>query len=192
MDQADSTADDAALVARAQAGDESAFAELADRYRPALVALAFDRTRSFDDAEDLAQEALVRALEHLTELREPGAFPAWLRSITANLCANWTRRPMPLALDDNAADDADLLAAVIARFEQREIARALRALPMANRLALLMHVRDGTPYERIAAFLGVPVSTIEGRIFRARQNLRRSLIERIAPRAQRREKGPKR
>jgi DNA-directed RNA polymerase specialized sigma24 family protein len=63
---------------------------------------------------------------------------------------------------------------------------------MANRLALLMHARDGMPYERIAAFLGVPISTIEGRIFRARQNLRRSLIERIAPRAQRREKGPKR
>lgn len=178
MAQADTITEDAALAARAQAGDAAAFAELARRYRPALVALAFDRTRSFDDAQDVAQEALLKAMEHLADLRDAAAFPAWLRSIAANLSANWTRRPAPLGLDD-APDDADVSAAVIARYEQREIARALGALPLANRLALIMHVRDGMPYQRIAAFLGVPVSTIEGRIFRARQALRRSLLEKI-------------
>ena len=181
MSRPDPIAEDAALVAQAQAGDQAAFAELACRYRPALVALGFDRTHNFDDAEDLAQEALVRALEHLRELKEPAAFPAWLRSIAANLCASWTRRPAAFPLDERAAgDDPDVVAAVIARHEQRELARALQHLPTANRLALLMHTRDGMSYERIAAFLGVPVSTIEGRIFRARERLRRSLLDKAA------------
>jgi RNA polymerase sigma-70 factor (ECF subfamily) len=176
MSKADPIAEDAALAERAQAGDRVAFAELARRYRPALVALAFDRTRNLDDAHDLAQEALARAWQHRAALRDPALFPAWLRSITSNLCASWTRKPVPLPLGDESADAADVVRTAIAHHEQREIARALQGLPTANRLALLMHVRDGMPYERIAAFLGVPVTTVEGRIFRARQALRRSAL----------------
>jgi len=180
MSKADPIAEDAALAERAQAGDRAAFTKLALRYRPALVALAFNRTRSFDDAEDLAQEALTRAWQHRGHLREATSFPTWLRSIAANLCASWARKPVPLPLGDESADDADVVRAVIARCEQRELARALQNLPTANRLAVLMHVRDGMPYERIAAFVGVPVSTVEGRVFRARQALRRSVIASVA------------
>jgi RNA polymerase sigma-70 factor (ECF subfamily) len=181
MARGDSIGGDAALAERAKAGDQGAFTELSRRYRPALVALAFDRTRNLNDADDLAQEALVRAFEHITALHDPASFPAWLRAIAANLCASWSRRPSDLPLYDHAAaDDRDIAAAAIARCEQREIVRALQDLPQANRLALLMHVWDGVPYDRIAAFLGVPVTTVEGRIFRARQQLRYSLAGRIA------------
>jgi len=172
--------DDAALAERARAGDAGAFAELARRYRPALVALAFDRTRNIDDAHDLAQEALLKALEHIGELRDAASFPTWLRTIAANLCASWTRRASTSPLSACAADDTDIAAEAIERCEQREIARALAGLPTANRLALLMHVWDGMPYEQIAAFLGVPVTTVEGRIFRAREQLRRGLVQRVA------------
>lgn len=172
--------DDAALAERARAGDAGAFAKLARRYRPALVALAFDRTRNLDDARDLAQEALVKALEHIGKLRDAASFPTWLRAIAANLCASWTRRPAVSPLSACAADDADIAAEAIERCEQRQIARALSALPAANRLALLMHIWDGVPYERIAAFLDVPLTTVEGRIFRAREQLRRDLIHRAA------------
>jgi len=169
--------EDATLAARAQACDQAAFAELARRYRPALVALGFDRTRNLEAAEDLAQEALVRTLEHIGELRDAASFPAWLRTIGANLCATWMRRSVTLPLDDRASLDApDMVAMAIRRCEQREIAGALQDLPTANRLALLMHVWDGVPYERIAQFLGVPVTTVEGRIFRARQQLRKTLL----------------
>jgi RNA polymerase sigma-70 factor (ECF subfamily) len=191
MRSAQAIEDDAALAECARAGDAGAFAELARRYRPALVALAFDRTRNLDDAHDLAQEALVRALERIGELREAASFPTWLRAIAANLCASWTRRPAMSPLAACAADDADIAAEAIERCEQREIARALAALPAANRLALLMHVWDGVPYERIAAFLGVPVTTVEGRIFRARQSLRHSLVGKITSVRQRDQKGSK-
>ncbi len=131
MGRGDAIAEDAALVERAQAGDAGAFAELAHRYRPAVVALAFDRTRNFDDAEDLAQEALMRALEHLGELRDAASFPAWLRAIAANLCASWSRRPAELPLTDESPDYVDAARAAIARCEQRELARALQELPPA-------------------------------------------------------------
>ena len=185
MRTAQAIEDDAALAERARAGDAGAFAELARRYRPALVALAFDRTRNIDDAHDLAQEALVKALEHIGKLRDAASFPTWLRTIAANLCASWTRRPAMSPLAACAVDDTDIAAEAIERCEQREIARALAGLPAANRLALLMHVWDGVPYERIAAFLGVPVTTVEGRIFRAREQLRRDLVHRVARAAER-------
>jgi len=179
MAKPDAIAEDAQLAERAKAGDRAAFAELARRYRPALLALAFDRTRNLEDAQDLAQEALVKALGHIEGLRDAASFPAWLRSIAANLCASWTRRPPPEPLCESAAQDPDVIAQVIARHEQREIARALQDLPTANRLALLMHVWNDVPYERIAQFLGVPITTVEGRIFRARQQLRHSLMRRV-------------
>lgn len=183
-------ASDAELVERAQSGDAEAFAEVAARYRPALVALAFDRTRNLDDAEDLAQEALARAFERLPELAHAASFPAWLRAIAGNLCATWARRPRALALTETEPDRADVVAAAIARCEQREIARALQALPTANRHALLMHVWCDMPYERIAAFLGVPVTTVEGRIFRARDRLRRSLMTKVTTLRSRHRKEP--
>jgi RNA polymerase sigma factor (sigma-70 family) len=173
------------LVRRARAGDRAAFDRLAERYRAALRAMAFLRTSDREAAQDLAQEALARAWAALPTLREPGAFLAWLKRIAARACLDWHRPPRPelLSLDDEGLSrlpaEAALqpLAILLARERQRALRQALASLPDANRVALLMHVWEGASYEEIAAFTGVAVSTVEGRLYRARKQLRRLLLD---------------
>ncbi|MBV9852208.1 MAG: sigma-70 family RNA polymerase sigma factor [Armatimonadetes bacterium] len=169
------------MVRRAQRGDVVAFDRLAHRCRPALRALAFLRTGDREEAEDVVQEVLTRAWQNLPALSDPGVFLPWLRAIAANACNSWHRRrhwPLsPLAdTSPQAASTAPTpLEAVLTREKQRELRQALAALPEANRIALLMHTWEGSSYAEIAAFTGVAVTTVEGRIHRARRQLRRLL-----------------
>jgi RNA polymerase sigma-70 factor (ECF subfamily) len=174
---------DAELARRAQTGDSAAFDALNRRYRGAVLALAFARTGDREAAEDLAQETLCRAWRSLHDLHDPSAFAGWLRAIAVNACRDWFRRsrPWPESLDDTPAaflmpdPQPRPLAVLLEREKQRALRQALRALPLENQRALLMHVWGGCSYEQIAAFLDMPLTTVEGRIHRARAQLRRLL-----------------
>jgi len=163
------------LVVAAVAGDREAFDALARRYRPGLLAVALDLSGSFDVAGDLAQEALCRAWEHVGELRDAEAFGPWLRRIATNCYRMWIRRPWredaELAAAPEPVQQPEQLDEVMRRELQRALARGLRSLPPQSRLALLMRVLGGAGYAEIARFLGVPESTVAGRIYRARRHL---------------------
>lgn len=171
------------LVRQAQAGDEEAMAALVGRYRACLLALAIDRTGRHDAAEDIVQDTLAAAVEKRASLRDARSFGPWLRQICVNACRMWHRgrtRPAPLEQIDHALAPSDAtLRSVCRREDRREIRRALEALPENNRLALLLHAVEGLPYQQIAEFLGVPKSTIHGRLVRARRELRRRLRGRL-------------
>jgi RNA polymerase sigma factor (sigma-70 family) len=172
-----------ALVRRARAGDRTAFDGLARHHRASLLAVAFLRTSDMEAAEDLVQEVLTRAWQKLPDLHDCAAFVPWLRVILANACRSWYRRARPEPMSLEAEADRQLLAdrrpqplqVLLAREQQRSLRQALVALPVANRVALLMHAWGDYSYEEIAAFTGVPVTTVEGRIHRARRQLRRLL-----------------
>ena len=167
------------LVAAAAGGDRGAFDVLARRYRPGLLAVTLDLSGRFDVAEDLAQDALCRAWEHVGELRDAGAFGPWLRRIAINCYRMWIRRPWQEDADLEQAGETpqqpDQLDEVLRRELERALARGLRSLPRQNRLALLMRVLGGPGYGEIARFLGVPESTVAGRIYRARRQLQARL-----------------
>jgi RNA polymerase sigma-70 factor, ECF subfamily len=175
--------DEAALVEAAQAGGREAFDALAARFRSGVLAMAFLRTGCRDAADDLAQEILTTAWQKLPSLRDPASFPAWIKSIALNACRTWYRRSIPWSsAQDDLADRSDLrdpaptpLEALLARERQRALRQALLTLPAANRMALLMYAWGGSSYDEIAAFLQVNRTTVEGRIYRARSQLRRLL-----------------
>lgn len=162
------------LVRCAQAGDRAAFDVLAARYRALILAMTFLRTGSKDEAEDLTQEVFAKAWVNLPALKEPAAFVAWLRQIAANACRDWYRKaPWPESLSDlseslstNTPGPDDL---AVAHDHQFRLRRALLTLPKKNQLALLLFVWGGYSYERIAELLEIPLTTVEGRIYRARQ-----------------------
>ena len=150
------------LVQAAQAGERAAFDQLATLYRPGVYAVCLDRTRDFDVAQDLTQQALIKAYAGLHELREARAFPQWLRQIALNCCRSWMRRPAPRLLRLEAAEqlpawDAETVAR---RHLAREIAAALAQLHENSRLAFLMHVQ-GSSYREIADFIGAPETTVK-------------------------------
>jgi len=171
------------LAVAAQSGDARAFEELAARYRDGVYALCLTRTGDFDVAEDLTQEALLRAHRELRNLREPEAFGGWLRQIAMNCCGMWQRRPWPTSEGLHPRLQAQVGDDVFREAARREAARGIRAalaeLPENNRLALLMFYLGGSTCREIAEFTGVPESTVAGRLWRARDKLRRLLAERL-------------
>ncbi len=174
---------DTEWVLLACAGDTAAFDRLVHHYRPVLLALTFLRTRNLYEAEDLVQEILVRVWQKLPGLRQPALFLPWMKTIAANTCSTWYRRrpTHTTSLDTETtcqvrADSAPKpLEIVLSEEKQRELHRALLQLPQANRLALLMHVWGNYPYAEIAMFTEVPVTTVEGRIYRAKRQMQRLL-----------------
>ena len=170
-------------VLLACAGDRAAFDQLVHHYRPVLLVLTFLRTRDLCEAEDLVQEIFLRVWQKLPHLRIPSLFLPWLKTIAANTCSTWYRRCPSKTTSLNSETASHLLAdcaprpleIVLSAEKQRELHRALLLLPPVNRLALLMQVWGDYSYAEIAAFTEVPVTTVEGRIYRARRQMRNLL-----------------
>ena len=86
------------LVTRAQRGDRDAFGVLYAQFRPTVYAIAMARLRDPDQAQELAQEVLLRAFEKLNQLRKPAAFPGWVRQMALRMLINRVARDDSLAL----------------------------------------------------------------------------------------------
>lgn len=177
--------EEAMLVRRAQAGDRAAFDRLARAYRGMTLAVAFARVHDREEAEDLAQDILLRAWSKLPTLKDPALFPAWLKTIALRTALNRaTRRPPPpVSLDEVAetravaAREGDPLARCLTQEHQRQVYAALRGMPADNRLTIVLHVCEGLTCPELAELFGVPLTTIEGRVHRAKAQLRRLLGE---------------
>jgi RNA polymerase sigma-70 factor (ECF subfamily) len=174
---------DAALVVRARSapdGDTRAFDELMVRHRSRVVANCRYLT-SGNDAEDLAQEVLVKAYFALRRYESRARFSTWLYRIKVNHCLNHRRaerrRQGEMTLDDAAPDAAGLTVAPeadVALDRAADVSRvraAVAGLPETLRQALILRELDEMSYEEIAAALGVSLSAVKMRILRARQEL---------------------
>jgi len=164
-----------------QFGADAELAARLDHYRGAAFAIAFDRLGSRHDAEDVTQEALTRAWASRDTIQRVDALPGWLRTTVVNLCADRLRRtrelPMGVVVEGPATESA--AASVSRRHAVRELRRALRELPENNRLALMLHAIAGYSYADIASILSVPITTVEGRIHRARARLRARMVRHL-------------
>ncbi|SDU89802.1 RNA polymerase, sigma subunit, ECF family [Microlunatus sagamiharensis] len=176
--------DDASLVGRSTSGDDDAFAVLVRRYQGPLFRHALRLTPDRRLAEDVVQEAFLTAWRRLPTLQDPAAFRGWLYQITTRRSIDAFRALKPElpvdTADQSALDLASTGAGPEGRAELRaqlgDLAAALQALPAGQRAAWSMREIDGLSYEEVAVALGVPVSTVRGRIARARAEL----VERMA------------
>ena len=163
------------LVTAALAGDPAAFAALVEGNR-ARVETVVERMVG-EEAEDLVQEALLRAYLGLSRLREPARFGAWLCGIAVNLAKmRLRRRVLEARLFVEPTSDGG--------FEERELLQLVRnavdVLPPGQRDAVLMHYIDGLSCEEVAVLLGSSPGAIRVRLHRARQQLREQLAT-LAP-----------
>ena len=167
---------DEVLVVAAILGDLEAFDELATRYRAAVVRAA-QSVVGRDDAEDVAQDALLLAFKALPSIEEPTRFAAWLAVITRHRAfrfskqqrAQQTRR---VELDEFLLNQFGALQEPLIAGDDEELSRAIENLPADYAMALRLRFLDEMPLKRIAAFLGVPVSTVKWRVHRGKQLLR--------------------
>ena len=171
---------DAALVQRALAGDQAAYAELMARHRRRLERYAWFLLGNREDAEEALQDTFLRAFRGLDRCQEPSRVGNWMFRILVNRCRS--RLAKADLIDRGSAADAAFAAAPAEgewlRGEWREeIERALKQLTPDQREAfLLKHVEDFT-YQEIESLTGAPAAALRMRVSRACEGLRRRLRE---------------
>lgn len=179
---------DVALVQRARDGDFSAFEILFERHRTLVYRFAYQMTGRRDDAEDMVQEAFVRAYQNLHRYRDEAKFTTWLLRIVSNLCtdqARMSQRRMSLeqqeaagALDWMTIGDVDNpVENLEADRRAAALKRALNALPIHHRSVIILRDLEEKEYPEIAQILGCTVGGAKLRVLRARRALR----DRVAP-----------
>jgi len=169
---------DARFVELARAGDLAAFERLVERHRAIVVRVA-GRIVGPDAAEDVAQDAFLRAFHRLPRFRADAPFRAWLLRIAQNAAldalARSRRDPAPAVADDDSAvaDAAERRPAesLAARERRDRLAGKLRQLRGEHRVVLVLRDLEGLSYEEIADVTGTPLGSVKGRLHRARREL---------------------
>ncbi|MFW5866488.1 MAG: RNA polymerase sigma factor [Armatimonadota bacterium] len=166
-------------VEAAQAGDERAYEALFRAHRDSIFSIAMHYLRDRDVAEDVTQDAFVRAWDQLPKLREPAAFGGWLRAMTINMVRDHFRSKRDEEpLDDRhpPASEEDGPDSSIEQDEQQDAVReAILGLPDHQRVIVSMHYLEGRSVQEIMDLMGLPKGTVVSRLSRGRENLRRRL-----------------
>ncbi len=188
--------DDLELVERARSADEDAFRALFERYHRRAYSLALGVVRNRDDALDVVQEGFIKAHRHIDKFEGSSSFYTWLYRIVMNLAIDHIRRTKRARnvewndalghADSDSVGDENLLPRVLdenpgkslARKEMREhIGTALDELSVNHRAVLVMRELEGLSYEEMAQAMGCSKGTIMSRLFHARRNMQRRLLE---------------
>ena len=176
---------DAELIRRTLAGDETAFTMLVKKYRKHVHTLAWHKIGDFHIAEDITQETFLQVYRDLATLREPDRFPGWLYVVTNHRCIAWFRKNrlhvrlvegINMAMKGEAAYSryiADEQAKTATEAQQKVVKQLLAKLQESERTVMTLYYFGEMTCEEISKFLGVSVNTIKSRLSRARQRLKK-------------------
>lgn len=194
--KAQEVAFDQTLVARFKGGDQAAFDEMVTRYWDRIYSMVHQLLRNQQDAEEVTQDAFIRAHRGLVNFRGDSAFSTWLYQIATNLARNrywywWRRkRDRSISFDAPVSHDNEMTLAEIIPAEVETpgeasvtqelldtIASGMEKLGAKHREILILRNVKNLSYEEIATILGISVGTVKSRIARARESLRAKLGE---------------
>jgi len=193
--------EDAALVDRTRKGDMSAFGTLVAKYQDRIFNMVLRMCSQRADAEELTQEAFLRALQQIGQFRGHSKFYTWLFRIAANLTLSHRRRAGRVRFqsmtdpDDGGSTQADRLTAALAERRQagpertamaaetaRAVSAAIDELDDEYRLVVILRDMEGMNYAEVAEVTGVASGTVKSRLHRARLILREKLADLVAVR----------
>jgi len=179
-----SASDDQADVGRVLSGDVSAFEGIVRRWQGPLINLAYRFCHDRGRAEEMAQEAFLRAYRALSQWRNDAVFSTWLFALATNLYRSEIRRiPAPTVSLDDIAEPRDHHASdggLEHRDQDRAVRRAVLALPAKYREALILFYFHDMDVTSAAQSLGLPEGTVKARLFRGREILRGKLPQLLA------------
>jgi len=192
--------EDEALAQQARSGDMAAFGRLVSRYQDRVLNTCWRIAGRREDAEDLAQETFLHALQAIASYQARSRFYTWLYRIAVNLALSHRRRQaraVHLSLHNRdgqcigeqaatlmgriSADDQDPPAKLSARETQQRLVQGLAELDDEPRTVVVLRDIEGLDYAQIAEILDLPVGTVKSRLHRARMELRRCLKAAIGP-----------
>lgn len=182
------------LLEKAKAGDIAAFEELIEGYQKKIFNLAYRIIGNYDDAGDMAQEALIRIYRSIANFKEQSSFSTWIYRITTNVCLDEIRKrknKKVISLDEEIRmEDGEMKRQFMsddiqpdAAAEQKELRtmvnNAINSLPEDQRLVITLRDIQGLSYDEISTVLDCPAGTVKSRISRARQALKNVLSTKL-------------
>jgi len=179
--------DEADLLRKAKGGNLFAFEEIVRRYQRRAYAVAVRIVRRHDVADDVVQEAFLRAWQSLPSFDLARPFGPWIARISANLAINHVRSPqareqeLPDGHGERPAPGGDPLHGVLEGEAQRVLEEALRSLPDEQRAVFVLRAAEELSYREIAEALGLQVGTVMSRLHRAREKLAVALGPYLGP-----------
>jgi RNA polymerase sigma-70 factor (ECF subfamily) len=173
--------DETALLARISAGDAQAFRALVDRHLATVLAIARRMLKDDAEAEDVAQETLLRLWRNAANLQlGPGGVRPWLRRVASNLCIDRVRARRNTTVVDQVPEESEP-AGQMRQLAERELGTrvdaALKALPERQRLAITLFHYEGMSQIEVGAALGISDEAVESLLARARRTLKATLKE---------------
>ena len=185
---------EAVLLKKARRGNLFAFEEVVKRYQRRVYGVALRIVRRHDVADDVAQEAFIRAHRKLDSYDPERPFGPWICRIAANLAINHVRSPVAREqeLDDTQREPAaragdDPLEGILEDEARRVLDVALADLPAEQRAVFVLRTVEELSYREIAEAMEISIGTVMSRLSRAREKLRRALAGYLRPAAGRAE-----
>ncbi len=167
--------EDADLVRRCKTGEEAAYRQILDRYRARLIRIATNLLHDRMEAEDVAQEAFLRAFRELGRLRDDCAFGGFIYRICVRLCVDRLRLKRAETIPFDIAVDISR-----GSIETRMVVgQLLERLPPDLKAALVLRELEGLSYEEVAEAMGVPIGTVRSRLHAAREKFRKMWISQV-------------
>ena len=171
------------IVQRALQGDASAFNDIVEQYGSLMLRTAAMIVGDRDIAEDVVQDALIQAWNHLPDLREAAALRPWLMRIVVNQCISFKRRlarTTAFVRQSLQEQEIDLVAQTADSYKGRlerdwDLARAIEELPTKQRVVIVLHYYNGMTLPEMSQALQTSENTLKKRIQAALNNLRRVL-----------------
>ncbi len=175
---------DKELVLRILRGEKSLFGVLVEKYEKAIYAVAYSYLHNAEDARDLAQDVFIKAYDQLQTLKDHGKFGPWLSRIASRLAIDRLRvQKKSVSLPDlgpvqeTLSHDPDRAPMTLEekedlKYKLARIDQLIAHLPEYYRVAFILKYMEGMSNKEIARFLSVPVSTVEGRLHKAREFIR--------------------
>ena len=188
--QASVVKDEYALVTEAKAGSYAAFEELVNRYEKKIYRLGINLTGNPEDAEDVLQETFLKAFQHLPDFREDSRFYTWIVRIAVNeglMKLRKRRSDKSVPMEDTVDDEGSVMPREVADWRpnpEQQLAQvelesilnnAARSLPPTFRTVFFLRDVEGLSTQETAEMLGLTVSAVKARLFRARLQLRDEL-----------------
>ncbi|MBD5560059.1 MAG: sigma-70 family RNA polymerase sigma factor [Clostridia bacterium] len=174
--------DEHELIVRSQKGDATAFSLLIEAYDKRIYAIAFKFMRNDHDAQDAAQEAILKMFTNIGKFSFRSAFSTWMYRVTANTCLDLIRKRRTHEDIDEAGNyivstDGEPMRETLNHELGETIKRAILSLPEKYIPVIILKDVDGKKYEEIAQILGISVGTVKSRLSRGRDKLRTILMD---------------
>lgn len=178
--------DEISLVQRFQAGEETAFEQLYELYKNPALRSAFLITGNYADSENVLQETFLSCYQNLPKLKDPGSFKPWFyRILTRNAWRYCKKRDKetPVAAvfveQQTLAEplEPSVLELLAAAETQAALLAAIDCLPLKQKTVIILYYYDELSVQEIAQATGLLVGTVKSRLYTARQNLKKSLLE---------------